>query len=238
MFLRGAAIEKTGLLDEDFFMYGEDIDFSYRLLKAGYYNYYFPEVRVIHFKGESTDKAHINTIINFYKAMVIFVQKHFSDGTMKGFVHLIKAAIFLRGLLSLVRRSLARVFMPLTKLSDKSFYRENEKKERKTLIVSDKEEFLKITNLLSNAGTSNIVTGRISPSEPGTEADALDSLVNLRSVISSKRIKEVIFSAKSMRTEMIIDSMIRITDTKCSVRIAAENAGFIAGSRYCLSLRS
>ena len=56
MFLRGEVVMKTGLPDESFFMYGEDIDYSYRLLKEGFKNYYYPGVRIIHFKGESTKK--------------------------------------------------------------------------------------------------------------------------------------------------------------------------------------
>ena len=56
LLMRKAALDKTGLLDEQFFMYGEDIDISYRILKAGYKNYYFPETTIIHYKGESTRK--------------------------------------------------------------------------------------------------------------------------------------------------------------------------------------
>ncbi|MCC6685243.1 MAG: glycosyltransferase family 2 protein, partial [Bacteroidia bacterium] len=54
MMLRKKALDETGLLDETFFMYGEDIDLSYRITKAGYKNYYFPETTIIHYKGEST----------------------------------------------------------------------------------------------------------------------------------------------------------------------------------------
>ena len=60
MFIRREALSKTGLLDEDFFMYGEDIDLSYRILQAGYNNYYFPEVQIIHFKGKSTPREELH----------------------------------------------------------------------------------------------------------------------------------------------------------------------------------
>jgi GT2 family glycosyltransferase len=72
MLLRRSALEKTGLLDEDFFMYGEDIDLSYRIQKAGYRNYYFPHTRIIHYKGESTKKTSVNYVLVFYNAMIIF----------------------------------------------------------------------------------------------------------------------------------------------------------------------
>lgn len=81
MMLRRETLDKTGLLDETFFMYGEDIDLSYRITKAGYNNYYYPEARIIHYKGESTKKSSINYVFVFYKAMVIFAKKHFSQKT-------------------------------------------------------------------------------------------------------------------------------------------------------------
>ncbi|NPA35341.1 MAG: glycosyltransferase family 2 protein [Chlorobi bacterium] len=70
-----AIIEKVGLLDEQFFMYGEDIDLSYRLSAEGK-NYYYPEIKIIHFKGESTVKDE-HYIDRFYGAMLIFTKKHF-----------------------------------------------------------------------------------------------------------------------------------------------------------------
>ena len=57
MLIRKTVLDKIGLLDEDYFMYGEDIDLSYRITKAGYKNYYFPDTRIIHYKGESTKKS-------------------------------------------------------------------------------------------------------------------------------------------------------------------------------------
>ncbi|MGD2036109.1 MAG: glycosyltransferase family 2 protein, partial [Bacteroidales bacterium] len=78
MMIRKAVLQKTGFLDESFFMYGEDIDLSYRILLAGYNNYYFPETTIIHYKGESTKKGSINYVVVFYRAMIIFAKKHFS----------------------------------------------------------------------------------------------------------------------------------------------------------------
>ena len=77
MFIRREALDKTGLLDETYFMYGEDIDLSYRLINAGYKNYYYPAAKIIHYKGESTRKGDINYIVHFYRAMLIFIGSHF-----------------------------------------------------------------------------------------------------------------------------------------------------------------
>lgn len=67
----------TGGFDETFFMYGEDIDLSYRITKLGYFNYYFPRIYILHFKGESTSRQSPVYIRHFYKAMEIFVRKHY-----------------------------------------------------------------------------------------------------------------------------------------------------------------
>ncbi|MFI5134387.1 MAG: glycosyltransferase [Chitinophagales bacterium] len=108
MFLRKSVFDKAGLFDESFFMYGEDIDLSYRIVKAGYKNFYFPETRIIHYKGESTRKGSMNYVRMFYQAMIIFAQKHFSSGSASLYVLMLKLAIYLRALLSVVSRLLKR----------------------------------------------------------------------------------------------------------------------------------
>ena len=74
--LRRKAIDQVGSLDEDFFMYGEDIDLSYRLLKGGWENWYLP-YDIIHYKGESTEKSSFRYVHVFYQAMLIFFRKHY-----------------------------------------------------------------------------------------------------------------------------------------------------------------
>jgi GT2 family glycosyltransferase len=96
MLMRKAALDKVGLLDEDYFMYGEDIDLSYRIILGGYKNYYFHDTRIIHYKGESTKKSSVNYVFVFYRAMVIFARKHFSQKNAKLFSFLINMAIWLR----------------------------------------------------------------------------------------------------------------------------------------------
>ncbi|HOV11220.1 MAG TPA: glycosyltransferase [Bacteroidales bacterium] len=113
MLLRRTALDKAGLLDENFFMYGEDIDISYRITQAGYKNYYFPETRIIHYKGESTKKSSVNYVIVFYNAMIIFARKHFSQKNASSLSFLIKAAIFFRAILAIISRFVKLVFIPL-----------------------------------------------------------------------------------------------------------------------------
>lgn len=99
-------LNSVGSFDEDFFMYGEDVDLSYRIQKAGYKNFYFAESCIIHFKGESTKKGSLNYVRMFYKAMSIFVQKHYG-GTKAGlFNFFIQTAIYLRAGLAAVAQFL------------------------------------------------------------------------------------------------------------------------------------
>ena len=96
--LRREAIDRVGLLDEDFFMYGEDIDLSYRLLKGGYHNYYLP-AKILHYKGESTQHSSFRYVHVFYGAMLIFFRKHY--GGMSRLLALpIKTAIYLKASLA------------------------------------------------------------------------------------------------------------------------------------------
>ncbi|GET30935.1 glycosyltransferase [Prolixibacter sp. SD074] len=113
MLLRKETLEQTGLLDETFFMYGEDIDLSYRIQHAGYENYYFPETTIIHYKGESTRKGSFNYVRLFYKAMLIFVRKHYLTSGARLFSLLVRLAIFFRAFLSLLKRGLAWLWKPL-----------------------------------------------------------------------------------------------------------------------------
>ncbi|MFK7785267.1 MAG: glycosyltransferase family 2 protein [Crocinitomicaceae bacterium] len=113
MLMRKTALDKVGLLDEDYFMYGEDIDLSYRIQKGGFDNYYFPETSIIHYKGESTKKSSVNYVFVFYKAMVIFARKHFAGKQAGLFSLLINAAIYLRAFLAVVSRVLKRLFFPV-----------------------------------------------------------------------------------------------------------------------------
>ena len=100
MLLRRKAILEVGLLDEDFFMYGEDIDLSYRLLQGGWQNWYLP-YDIVHYKGQSTSKSDFRYVHVFYQAMLIFFRKHYSH--LSFFFSLpVKVAIYFRASLALI----------------------------------------------------------------------------------------------------------------------------------------
>ncbi len=102
MLLRKASLNKCGLLDEDFFMYGEDIDLSYRITKAGYENHYLP-YPIIHYKGESTKKDSFKYVRVFYEAMAIFFRKHYPHYSTL-FACIIKMGIYFRALIAILNR--------------------------------------------------------------------------------------------------------------------------------------
>jgi GT2 family glycosyltransferase len=113
MFIRREALDKAGPLDETYFMYGEDIDLSYRLIKAGYKNYYYPGAKIIHYKGESTKKGNINHIVHFYKAMLIFIGSHFGKKNHRIFLLMIRIAVYFWGLFAILKNFLRRYILPL-----------------------------------------------------------------------------------------------------------------------------
>ena len=112
MLMRRETLDKVGLLDETFFMYGEDIDLSYRITQGGYKNYYFPETRIIHYKGESTKKTSVNYVLVFYKAMEIFAKKHFGQKRAFWFSFFINMAIYFKAFLALVSQLFHKIAIP------------------------------------------------------------------------------------------------------------------------------
>lgn len=117
MFIRKSVLDKIGNLDETFFMYGEDIDLSYRITKAGFKNYYFPKTQIIHYKGESTKRSSLNYVVIFYKAMAIFSQKHFSGSNAFWFNFLIHLAIILKAGIALITRFFKAFTIPIIDFS-------------------------------------------------------------------------------------------------------------------------
>jgi len=110
LFVRMRVIREIGMLDEDYFMYGEDIDWCHRMLRAGYQNYYLPEPPIIHYKGESTHRERLKYVRHFYNAMLIYVRKHYRGTGGRLFKMMIMLGVFVRAVLSAVRRFVARGF--------------------------------------------------------------------------------------------------------------------------------
>jgi O-antigen biosynthesis protein len=113
MLVKKEVLDKVGGFDEIFFMYGEDVDLSYRIQKAGYKNYYYADSSIIHFKGESTRKGSMNYVRMFYTAMSVFVKKHYGGSRAGLFSFLIHIAIWFRAGLSAIGSFIRRIGLPL-----------------------------------------------------------------------------------------------------------------------------
>ncbi len=113
LMIRREVYDKIGGLDESYFMYGEDIDYSWSIKLAGWKNYYLPTTRIIHYKGESTRKGSMNYVYTFYNAMAIFVRKYFSGKDARLFNLLLQVAIWMRATLAWMQRIAQRVAVPL-----------------------------------------------------------------------------------------------------------------------------
>ncbi|MEO8666067.1 MAG: glycosyltransferase, partial [Ignavibacteria bacterium] len=112
MFIPKHVLNKAGMFDEDYFMYGEDLDLCFRIHKSGFKIYYYPEVTTIHFKGESTKKTNLSYVNNFYGAMIIFVRKNFT-GVPRILSLILQMGIYWRSVFSYVKRFLRFLLFPI-----------------------------------------------------------------------------------------------------------------------------
>lgn len=112
MFLSKRALDEVGYLDEAFFMYGEDIDLSFRIKKADYSVEYLPTTTIVHYKGESTKKGTLNYVRIFYQAMIIYTEKHYRGRGKKGLVFMLKMAIYAKAFSSAIAVFVEKLFFP------------------------------------------------------------------------------------------------------------------------------
>ena len=127
--VRRETLDKTGWLDEDFFMYGEDIDLSYRILKSGAENWYLP-LPILHYKGESTKKSSFRYVHVFYQAMLIFMRKHYGHSNLLLTVP-IKFSIYFKASLELMAILTKKVSKTL------GFFKTNRRKLMRYLFVGE-----------------------------------------------------------------------------------------------------
>jgi hypothetical protein len=128
MAVRREALVQVGLLDEEFFLYGEDLDWCFRMRAAGWKIHYFPGTQIIHFKGESAKQSDLDNLRLFYQAMSQFVRKHFNPDSPLSFYKgksglrllsywLLHLAIWFRALLAFARSIARRLAAPMADLA-------------------------------------------------------------------------------------------------------------------------
>jgi O-antigen biosynthesis protein len=111
IFLRREILESVGLFDETFFMYGEDLDWCYRMKQVGWKIFYYPGTQIIHYKGESAKKMSFNYVVQFYEAMLIFVRKYYHSS--KWFEAILVFGIYARAILAVLRRIVETLKVPV-----------------------------------------------------------------------------------------------------------------------------
>ena len=187
-------LDTVGGFDESFFMYGEDIDLSYRIQKSGYKNFYFAESCIIHFKGESTKKGSLNYVKMFYKAMSVFAKKHYG-GTKAGlFSFFIQVAIVSRASLSVVAHlfSRSKPIMPALK-----------KVTAQAIFVGSRQDFNELSILFQTSGINKIPVAHILAEELAEIEDK--SFINKTvEIISAKNVDEIIFCEGELSFKKII----------------------------------
>ncbi len=117
MFIRKEILDTIGYFDEDYFMYGEDIDLCYRIKKSGWKIFYTPKTQAIHYKGESTKRGEFSVISRFYSAMLIFAHKHLRDRYSIFLQIILSLGIYMRASLAYLWRLLKNLLPPLIDLA-------------------------------------------------------------------------------------------------------------------------
>lgn len=229
MMIRKETIDKVGMLDEDFFMYGEDIDWSYRIVLGGYKNYYFSETRIIHYKGESTKKSSVNYVFVFYRAMIIFAKKHFHKN-WKWFCFFINIAIWLRAALAIVSRFFNAIFLkPFSQCSTK-------RKLLKTriAIVGSQTECRRVKTLMLNVLPKNFV-GQIGfvvdkATDDKFEKECFGTIKAMPDIIRKFKINEIVFCATDIALHEIIQMMMDWNSYRVEYKIVPPHSNFMVGS--------
>lgn len=215
--------------DEAFFMYGEDIDLSYRIQKSGYKNYYFSESTIIHFKGESTHKGSLKYVKMFYQAMSIFVKKHYTGRSAQLFTHFLQAAIWFRAGASVISQFLAKRKILLKKINisrKKKTYSGIETKNQ-IIVAGTEEEFEEVKRIFAGAGVSKQIARHIDTSRGKESVSAIIS--DLQALAESGDIKEIVFCQGHLSYTDIIQIIQKLPE-KIFFRFHAKGSESIVGS--------
>jgi GT2 family glycosyltransferase len=258
MLLRRKILDEIGLLDEDFFMYGEDIDLSYRITKAGYFNYYFPEAWMIHFKGESTRKSSLNYVRLFYGAMLIFARKHFAGKNERLLSLVILPGVYFRAVIAMISNKLNSLvhssfwsFISVTfnKILP-SFLKikwigKPQEKLQVVLIIASLTEAILIEELVKQKTPVGVLTVniRVNHKDMGhiysfETLEGIDLFQNITEKIKQIHPDEIIFSAKELTTDDIIILMCQLKKYAIPYRIAHTDIHTIIGSNFVRTLQA
>jgi len=207
MLMERSKYNEVGGFDEDYFMYGEDIDLSYKLLKKGYKNYYYPKTQIIHYKGESTAK-NAKYLGDFYGAMHIFYKKHFKVNIFYDFV--MKTGIRFWHILRLL----------------------TSKKETKSYVFPKNILYIGSDNVIYTALQKHykIEAIHLFAVCHTRTISRFDDLEKIKHVLEEKNIEEIVFDNESNTFSKIIFYMNSLKDTGITFKIRPKNKNFMIGS--------
>ena len=216
MMLSRTALDKVKGFDEDFFMYGEDIDISYRIQQSGLKNFYFPGTDIIHFKGESTQKNSYYYIRSFYNAMQLFITKHYEKNRTT--YYCMKAAIGFS-------RSMAAARLFFKRLINIDL---NSSGPLNTAVIADQQDFDKLIHLVRHSAKPLIIKGRIAidHDDPGIFIGKQD---NIGEAIKKYELDQLIFCEGALSFERIIELTGEFAG-KINFLFHAKNSNSIVGS--------
>jgi GT2 family glycosyltransferase len=208
MMLSKKAIKITRGFDEAFFMYGEDIDLSYRIMKCHLQNYYLGEITILHFKGESTQKKNEEYRKHFYGAMKLFIDKHYKRNLLK---HAAMSVAITLG------KSFAKIKILLTQ--EKSLIKSRTRINK--LFVGEEQQYELVKPILKNAPYSlefffNILK------------DGKIAKINM--MIKEKNIGVVIFGESESFTNSEIIKTLEFLSSSCRFLFYENGADSIIGS--------
>ena len=218
MMIPRAVLNQCGSFDEDYFMYGEDIDLSYRIQKAGYKNIYLAKTTIIHFKGESTQKNSLNYVKVFYNAMHIFVKKHFSK-SKRITSSIIQRAIFLRAIVAVLLQVPIEIFRKVSTF----FIKYNHKSL--ILVGADVDEINSVKHfLLKGMKSINAIVRQIDPNK--------NDRYNIEQIIlSGVKIKRerIVFCEGSLSFKKTIN-WVEMMNKHCELMFYSKGASSFIGS--------
>lgn len=197
MMISRKLLPRVNGFDEDFFMYAEDIDLSYRLQRTGFRNFYLPTSTIIHFKGASTEKSEAAYIANFYGAMKLFVKKHY--GTQWQTKWILIPAITLTASISNFKRKIRRRWQ-------KQFVR-TKNVSKKLLIVGSDASFNEMIHLIKHAQQAYTISGRVALEETDA-APASCMLSNIGTYIKTNHIDAILFCGKDCTYQLMMETAI------------------------------
>jgi cellulose synthase/poly-beta-1,6-N-acetylglucosamine synthase-like glycosyltransferase len=190
-------LDSTGGFDELFFMYGEDIDLSYRIQKAGFHNFYYADCSIIHFKGESTKKQTVEYIRIFYGAMKLFVKKHYALPIVFAFTFIIEIVIIIKSLIAVLKNGYDKISRLIfrKKAATKVFLN--------TIVVAEKQGNKEVVSILENSDSSKLIVGRVGSID--YDSDVIGSIDQLPELIIQHNINHILLCNDGIRIYNLVE---------------------------------